>query len=139
MGQIIGIDASIFMYVWNKNPDFYQKSLAVLNQIENSNVKGVFSRIGLIEILTGPKKLKRLSLASYYKQKILSFPNLTIKDLNDDVVELASDLRAAYGLSMADAIHIATAIDAGAEKFVTNDKALKKVKEITIELLASRH
>jgi len=66
---------------------------------------------------------------------ITHFPHLTIVGINEQIVELASDLRAHYSLATPDAIHIATAIDFGACTFITNDKALRKVKEISVELL----
>ena len=48
--------------------------------------------------------------------------------------ELATALGAIYGLRAADAIHLATAVLAGADRFVTNNKAdfSKAISEIDI-------
>ncbi len=89
----------------------------------------------MIEILTGPKKKGRADIAAEYEYRLRKFPNLSIIGINERIVWLSSDLRAKYGTTAPDAIHIATAIDAGVAKFITNDKALKKVTEIKIELL----
>lgn len=93
------------------------------------------SVIGLIEILTGPKKRGRYDIAREYKDLIIHFPNLTVMGISDNIVELSSNLRAKYNLATPDAVHIATAVDFGAEKFITNDRNLRQVKEIAIKLL----
>ena len=48
--------------------------------------------------------------------------------------ELATALGASYGLRAADAVHLATAVAAGAERFVTNNRAdfSKSISEIAI-------
>lgn len=133
--QIVGIDSSIFIYVWNKHPEFLKKSKKILKQIYSGTIHGVFAEIGLVELLTGPKKQGRLSLAVLYKNKIKNFKNLETRRLTEISIDKAGDLRAKYGLRTPDAIHIATAIDAGASVFYTNDKKLKIVKEIKIKTL----
>ncbi len=135
MGQIIAYDVSVFIYVFEDNKEFYESSKKALTPLLAGNAKGIFSSIGLIELLTGPKKRNRGDLAFEYKQKIWDFPNLMLKNLNLNIIDLSSDLRAKYGLHTADAVHIATAIDSGATKFYTNDKKLKAVKEIKVETL----
>ena len=138
MGQVVAIDSVIFIYVWNKQPEFFKQSKKILEQISSGSVHGIFAQIGLIELLTGPKKLGRGSLALLYKERVKNLPNLEILGMSDRVVDIASGLRAKYNLRTPDAIHIATAIDGGADKFITNDKNLKKVKEINIELLVEQ-
>lgn len=135
MGRQIGIDSPIFIYLLEANPEFLSVARALLTQIKSGNFFAVLSVIGLIEILTGPKRLGRYDLAKEYKDLITHFPNLTISGINDHIVELASNLRAKYNLATPDAIHLATAIDFEAEKFVTNYRSLKKVKEIKVEVL----
>lgn len=135
MGKIIGIDTSLFIYLFEENHEYLAKSSTVFRAIEKGKHKGIFSVIGVIEILTGPKKKGKPDIAAEYEYHLRNFPNLSIVGINERIVWLSSDLRATYGITTPDAIHIATAIDAGAEKFITNDKALKKIKEIKIEIL----
>lgn len=135
MGKIIGLDTSIFIYLLEEHPTYFLKCQSLLHAIESGNAQGVFSAIGLIEILTGPKQLKEYELAAKYRHLITSFPHITLIGLNERIIEIASDLRAMYGVKTPDAIHLATAIDSNASEFVTNDKSLKRVKEIRVTFL----
>lgn len=135
MGRPVGIDSMLFVYYFEGTPKLVDYSEKVLAKIKEGHQEGVMSLIGIIEIITGPKRLKNFALAQRYKNLIATFPHLTIVNLNDNIVELASDLRGKYGIATPDAIHIATAIDARAAKFVTNDRDLKRVKEIRVGML----
>jgi predicted nucleic acid-binding protein len=46
---------------------------------------------------------------------------LDLRSLDLATAELATSLAAAYGLRAADAVHLATAVGAGAERFITNN------------------
>jgi predicted nucleic acid-binding protein len=137
MGQekIIGIDSSIFIYSLEENPFFVEKSQSLLNSIEEGRVQGIFSIVGMIEVLTGPKLKKQFELAYRYRELLKTFPNLVIVGITEDIVDRASDLRADYGIRTPDAIHIASALCHGASIFYTNDVRLKKIKDIAVKLL----
>jgi len=137
MGQeIVGLDTPVFVYFFQRNRDYFSRARDVLQRIEDGDARGVFSAIGMIELFTGLKEQGRQDLVSHYKLAFSTFPHLTIVGtLNEEIVEIASDFRNRYGISTPDAIHIATAIDAGAKKFITNDKGLTRVTEILVELL----
>ena len=135
MGQTIGIDTQILIYYLEDNPEYADRIEKILEDVQQGKFQAVFSSIGLIEILTGPKKRGNYDLAAQYRQMIASIPNLVLKGINENIVEVVSDLRGGYNVATPDAILIATAIDFGADTFITNDQTLKKVKEIGIELL----
>lgn len=135
MEQAVGLDSVVFIYLLENNSEYGESAAAILSRVQTGQEQAVLSSIGVIEILTGPKKEERFDLAAGYKDWLAGFPNLTIWGMTERVADLASDLRARYGISTPDAIHLATAIDFGALKFITNDKELKRVKEIDVELL----
>ncbi|HEX9830382.1 MAG TPA: PIN domain-containing protein [Thermodesulfobacteriota bacterium] len=135
MAEKIGIDTSILIYLLEKNPQHVEAARAFMQQVQSGKYDAVFSAIGMIEILTGPKKKEDYELAARYREILTRFPHFVVQDLNENIVEVASDLRATYAIATPDAIHIATAIDFGAKKFFTNDRGLQKIKEITVEIL----
>ena len=92
---------------------------------------GVGSVLLLAEVLTKPlrndarEELLALSL-------LLS--RITLLPTDQATAELATALGASYGLGAADAVHLATAVNAGAERFITNNKAdfSRSITEIAI-------
>lgn len=135
MGQIVALDTSVFIYVFEEHKVFGKRAEKILKDVERGKQKGIFSVIGMIELQTGPKSLDRHDVAARYRELITTFPHLSVVNLNEAIVELTSDLRARYKIATPDAIHLATAIASGATTFITNDKSLKKVKEINVKML----
>jgi predicted nucleic acid-binding protein len=56
-------------------------------------------------------------------------------ELASDVVEKATDLRATLNFKTPDALHLASAILAGASAFLTGDRNLARCTEITVEVI----
>ncbi len=136
MGQVIALDTSVFIYHLEKRAPFEAIVSKLLSSIESGDSFGVFASIGVLELLVRPKKLGQASLVREYKELIATFPHLFLINLDEAIIEKSAELRAHYGIKTPDAIHIATAIVSGANFFVTNDRRLKKVKEMKIKLLS---
>lgn len=135
MGKTIAIDSSLFIYLLENHEIYADRCDAILKKVVRGEVDGLLASLGLAEIMTGPKKIGHMEEAYKIRDYILNFPNLSLVHTNLPIIDLASDLRAYYHLNTPDAIHLASAIVYGADVFITNDKALKKVKEIAIQLL----
>lgn len=60
---------------------------------------------------------------------------LSLIEISADVLDRATELRARYGLRTPDAIHVATAIEARADIFLTGDTSLRRVSDIPVEVL----
>lgn len=60
---------------------------------------------------------------------------LVLFELTAAVVERATVLRAKYNLKSPDALHYATAVEAGATVFLTGDRLLSRCSEVTVEVL----
>lgn len=138
MAKVIGLDTVIFIYLLEEHPKFLPKVERALRRIQEGRDEGVFSCIGMIELMTGPKQKGRLELAARYRELLSTFLHLTIWGITENIIEISSDLRSRYGITTPDAIHLATAINADAEYFLTNDRALKRVKEVKVKMLTSR-
>jgi predicted nucleic acid-binding protein len=59
---------------------------------------------------------------------------LDLRPVDEATAELATALGAAYRLRAADAVHLATAVNAGADRFITNNAAdfPKTIREVDI-------
>ena len=59
-----------------------------------------------------------------------------VVDLTAAVLDRATELRARHGFKTPDAIHLASAMEAGADAFLTGDAGLAKCPGMTVELLS---
>jgi predicted nucleic acid-binding protein len=103
--------------------------------VERGGVRAVTSTLSLMEVLVRPKQLGQQKVADDYGFLLRTFPNLTLRNIDDTCAEKAADLRTAYGIRPPDALQIGTAMVSGATCFVTNDEKLKRVKEIEVVVL----
>lgn len=60
---------------------------------------------------------------------------LVLIEVTEAVVERATELRARYNLKTPDALHYATAVEAGVAVFLTGDRGLARCSEVPVEIL----
>ncbi len=70
-----------------------------------------------------------------YKKIFINSDNINLIDLNPEISEISARLRATHGIRTPDAIQLGTSIYYGANYFLTNDKRLKSVNDISIIVL----
>jgi len=130
------VDTNLFIYLMEKNPQYFECSREVFQQIEKGQVYGITSILVLAEVLTKPLKDNNENLARSYKAAISTFPNLSVKNIDTSICITAAELRAKYGFKTPDAIFIATGIEEKAEVFITNDVRLKNMNEINCIIIS---
>ncbi len=81
-------------------------------------VAGIGSVLLLPELLTKP--LREGAIDELDELGAL-LSRLDLRPVDEATAELATALAAAYGLRAADAVHLATAVNAGADRFITNN------------------
>lgn len=133
--NIIALDTMIFIYHFERHKVYQDITWEIFSSIENGAKKGITSIISLLEILIKPKKGNYPDLVEEYKFLFRTFPNLKVVNVDEEVVNHASTLRAKYNIKIPDAIQIATAISNNAEVYLTNDGSVKKVNEIETIIL----
>lgn len=86
----------------------------------------------LLEALVQPIKLNRQDLADQYRKIVSSASGIELIEIISAVAYRAAELKAKYGLKIPDSIQVGTALEYGAQYFLTYDIRLKTVKEIKI-------
>ena len=124
---LYGIDSMVFVYHFEGNEEFGPAAGRLLQAAEEGSCRLVCSVISLLEVLVVPKRRGREDLCRVYREMFESFPHLAVVPVDPVIAEIASDLRAAQNLRTPDAIHLATALHAGAEAFVSQDARLKNL------------
>ena len=135
-GKVIGLDAMVFIYHFEEDQIYSPLTFSIFDSLEKGNFNAVTSILTLLEILVKPKRENNSILTERYKILFETFPNLQVKELNENIADIASALRANYNINTPDAIQIATSLEAHADIFITNDTSLKKVTEIKVMLLS---
>jgi predicted nucleic acid-binding protein len=83
-------------------------------------VAGTGSVLLIPELLTKPM---REGAQSEMEALAVLLGRLDLRPVDEAVAELATSLGAAHGLRAADAVHLATAVATGADRFVTNNSS----------------
>lgn len=84
----------------------------------------VVSAVALAEMLVPPFRQRDHGRASELASAVVEYPNINILPVDVEVAAEAARLRGEFGLGTLDAIHVATAVVAGAGAFLTNDREL---------------
>ena len=129
------IDTAPFIYYVEGNKKYQPILNPIFKSIDSGSIDAITSTITLLEVLVHPYKTGNDVLAGLYRDILIHAEGLTIYEVNHEISEKASFLRAAYSIRTPDAIQISTGILYGAETIVTNDSSLKKVSEINVLLL----
>jgi predicted nucleic acid-binding protein len=117
----------VFVYHFEGNEEFGPAAGRLLQAAEEGRCRLVCSVISLLEVLVVPKRRGRQDLCQVYREMFESFPHLSVLPVDKVIAEIASDLRATRNLMTPDAIHVATALQAGAEAFVSQDDRLRNL------------
>lgn len=125
----------VFIYYLEDHPVYAPLVQPLFESLEKGSTKGITSVITLLEILVKPKRVGDREAVRDYLDFLTTYPHLTIVEVDLELVDMASDLRAKYAVRTPDALQVASALRAGATGFITNDPQLKRVTELEVLLL----
>ena len=131
----IAIDTNAFIYLMERHPKYFNVVRELFNAVEIGKVYAVSSVLLVTEVLTKPLKDGNKGLADRYLAFVSTFPNLGLREIDQNVALRAAKLRARYGFKTPDALFLATAMEEKAEAFITNDVRLQRIEDIEIVLL----
>jgi predicted nucleic acid-binding protein len=135
LGKTVYLDTNIFIYT----VEGYVPEAAILRELfaalEDGRFTAVTSELSLAEVLVKPFELGHEDVAAAYTELLTSSDRLAVLPIDRAILVEAARQRAALGMRMPDAIHVATALATGCELFLTNDRPLKLPPGLTKELL----
>ncbi len=133
--RMVGADSMVFIYHLEDHPRYAPLTQVLFDELETGKVRGVTSVITITEVLVKPLREGNRQVAEEYRRLLVTFPHLSIGEVDRGVARLAADLRAKHGIRTPDALQIAAALSRSATGFVTNDEAVKRVREIEVLVL----
>jgi len=134
-GKTVFLDTAPLIYFIEKNTKYHDLVKPVISLIDSNHARGITSTITLLEVLVQPLREGNRKLADKYKAILLSANGLETCMISHTISERAAIIRAHYRFRTPDAIQLATAIVSKSDYFLTNDAALKQIKEIKVILL----
>lgn len=133
----IFLDACVIIYWVEAAEPFYSTLIAKLKDIDRKypDHEITVSRLSFLECLTLPLRNKDHKILELYRT-FFELPELVIIEIDRDVIDKATQLRAKYGLRTPDAIQAASCMTNSKKNlFLTNDKGFKKVDGLNSVLL----
>lgn len=134
-GQVIGLDTAPLIYFIEQNTKYLQLVRLFFQALSQGNFQFVTSTLTLTEVLVHPLRAGNIELARQYQDILLNQENLLTLPVSPTIAQTAAQIRATQNLRTPDAIQIATAIEAGATFFLTNDARLSNVSNLTVLVL----
>ncbi len=131
----LGIDTSPFIYFVERHPVYLQTVQSIIRKIDAGMTEGYSSVITLTEVLAHPLHLHNTFLEGEYRSLLQNSRNFRLIDIDAGTAAHAAQLRSLYNLRTPDALQIAAVLSAGCDAFLTNDRKLKKIKELRVIVL----
>jgi predicted nucleic acid-binding protein len=128
----IGLDANLFIYLFETVGPEADAVRALLNIADAAETTIVVASLALAEVAVYPATIGDAVMADRYADAIRSVNRLHVVPLTADIAIDAGILRGLHGLSLPDAIHLASARQAGASAFVTNDQRLRRLPKLDV-------
>lgn len=134
----ISLDSNIFIRALDDKGVLGDQARIFLEQIKQIKPKIFISTILLEEFFVKVFKQKRQSQLPFILDFLTLGQLVNILDINQEIAIEAARLRAKYGIKAPDAIHLASAISAGANIFITTDRRMpRKIKSLKILVLTN--
>jgi uncharacterized protein len=107
-----------------------------LRQIPAAERSAITSRLSRLECRCRPLRDNESQLLASY-DLFFSSEEVTLQEIDAAVIEKATELRAAYGLKIPDAIHAATAMLSDVSAFWTVDSHFTRCAGLAVEIFAA--
>jgi predicted nucleic acid-binding protein len=124
-------DADVLIYAAVEDHALGRRVRALFPERQTDAIVGVGSVLLIPELLTKPI---RTGSTDELAALATLLSRLDLRPADEVVAELAVALGARYGLQAADAVHLATAVGVGADRFITNNRRdfAESITEINI-------
>lgn len=119
MSAVTAFDSDVLIYAASKGHPLGER-VAALFDGAGTDAVGAGSVLLLPEVLTKPMRKDPASDETVALVSLLS--RLELHPFDGPTSRLALALSISYGLRAADAVHLATAVAAGADRFLTNNR-----------------
>lgn len=133
----IYLDANCLIYSIEKIEPYSSLLEPIWMSSQSGKIEVICSQLAILETLVKPVREGDALLEKLFRELLLRSGDVHLVPITQTVMERALLLRAFAGLKTPDAIHAATATEAGCDMFLTNDTAFSRVQNLPVILLSS--
>lgn len=131
----IGLDSNLFIYLIDNVQPWADRVAELVTAVDAGETAAVISAIGLTEILSGPSRDGDFGRLERTNDEIQAIAGLVVAPLGAGIAVDAAVIRGVRGMTLPDAIHLATARAAGATAFLTNDRRIRGSAKLEVVYL----
>ena len=131
----IALDTSIFIYQLEANVRYLALTDSIFSWVERPGHEAVTSTITMTELLVQPYREHNEGRVDEFYGLLSTYPNLEWIAPNLEIADVTARIRAIHRLRTPDALQAATALNARATAFITNDPVFQRVEEFETALL----
>lgn len=128
------IDTSILIYTVERFPAYWHLIEPLWLATQAGTIETVSSELTLLEAMVGPLKRGDSALEKAFEQALLG-TELRLLPITQSILRTAAKLRATTKIKTPDALHLATAEEAGCSLLVTNDSHFRGVCSMSLAIL----
>jgi predicted nucleic acid-binding protein len=142
MGQLkvptglVYVDTNAVIYHVERIEPYRTAAESLWTDLDAGKAQVATSDLSLLEVLVKPLREGNSFLVALYRTVLLGTVGLQCLPITRQVLETAARLRADHNLKTPDAIHAATALQAGCASFVTNDAGFRRVPSLPVAVLS---
>jgi predicted nucleic acid-binding protein len=132
--MLIYCDSVILIYFLDTVGPFEIRAAARMAAMHAAADTPAFSDLSRLECRVKPLKLGDATTLSDF-DAFFGGSDVRLVPITTAVFDRATMIRAAHSFKLADSLHLAAALEAGCDRFLTNDTRLSKFSGISVEIL----
>ena len=133
--QGVVIDTMIWIYLFEDINPYATPAEYLVQAMQEGRFHGVVTPVTIAELIVKPLENGREDIADRYRQVLATAENLSMVPVDYHTGWLAGSMRAKYSMPLPDMFQIAVCLQYDYPLLITNDKLLKKIKEVNVLLL----
>ena len=132
--MLIYCDSVIIIYRFEGDPPFQARANQRLSDLQSAGDSIAVSHLSRLECRLLPIRRGDVGMLARY-DAYFSLPHVQIVPITQAVFDRATLIRATLNFKLADSLHLAAAVEARCDLFLTNDAALTRFPDIPVEIL----
>jgi predicted nucleic acid-binding protein len=127
-------DSVILIYLLDTVGPFNVRAIARMTALHAAGDVAAFSDLTRLECRMKPLRIGATAKLAEFDAFFIR-PDVRFVAITTAVFDRATVIRATYNYKLADALHLAAAVDAGCDRFLTNDGRLSAFTDVPVEVL----